>query len=295
MKTRKTMRLSSSLFIRSGVFCFMVFTMSSPFVTGASKDSDFYYYSSGRKNTLPLSTEMLAVRFKKDVSLQLREEIVSADDNLASFSERQEVSRFRLTFLPLRKGKTQQESIQTINSLESKPEVEFVCPIFHFPDAELIVTDEFIVKFRPSATEDDINSFNELHNVEIVRKPEWTERYTLRVKDPKNTGTVEMANLYYENPITVFSMPNFIRKMEPLSTIPDDTYFDEQWALHNIGQDPPAGTPDADMDAPEGWDIETSSSDIIVAVIDTGVDYDRIYLTGDMWVNLSDRNLCWTK
>ena len=42
-------------------------------------------------------------------------------------------------------------------------------------------------------------------------------------------------------------------------------------ALHNTGQD--AGTDDADIDAPEGWDRRTDASDIVVSVIDTGVRY----------------------
>ena len=50
---------------------------------------------------------------------------------------------------------------------------------------------------------------------------------------------------------------------------PDDYYFQsgDQWYLHNTGQT--GGTPDADVDAPEAWDITKGSSSIIVAFIDT--------------------------
>jgi uncharacterized repeat protein (TIGR01451 family) len=272
MVAAKKERHLFSLFIRLSILCTLILAVNLRSVTGASGDPDFYYYSGGRKNTLPLSKEMLAVRFKHEVSPQQTEAIVQAGAHLVLFSQLKELSAFKLSLLPLSDGITEENVIQTINSLNTRPEIEFANPVFAFSDAELIFTDEFIVKFRPSASEVEIEAFNTLHNVEIVRKPQWTERYTLRVKDPKGTNVLTMANLYYENPITEFAMPNFVRKLKPMSITPDDAYFTNQWALNNTGQDPPGGTPDADIDAPEGWDISTGSSDIVIAIIDEGVD-----------------------
>ena len=55
--------------------------------------------------------------------------------------------------------------------------------------------------------------------------------------------------------------------------IPDDTSFGDLWHLNNTGQS--GGTPDADIEAIEAWDITTGSNSIVVAVLDTGIDSDH--------------------
>src|SRR5438128_1947418 len=56
-----------------------------------------------------------------------------------------------------------------------------------------------------------------------------------------------------------------------IEAIPSDASFSSQWALNNTGQT--GGKVDADIDAPEAWDVTTGSLKNVVAVIDTGIDY----------------------
>ena len=62
--------------------------------------------------------------------------------------------------------------------------------------------------------------------------------------------------------------PNFVLQMQ---AIPNDPLYGNLWGMENIGQG--GGVIDADMDASAAWDLSTGSSDIVVGVIDTGVDY----------------------
>lgn len=64
---------------------------------------------------------------------------------------------------------------------------------------------------------------------------------------------------------------------------PADPRFADLWGLHNTGQ--AGGRVDADIDAPEAWDITTGNRDIIVGVIDTGTDYSHPDLRDNIWVN----------
>jgi subtilisin family serine protease len=257
-------------FVLLSLFYSLSFVTNVKVASAAVTDANFYYYSGGRKITLPVSKEILAVRFKPQISLDEQRTIIESQGNLLSFSERKDIDVLKITLLPLQQGVTEETVVQTINSLNADENIEFAGPVFDFPDAKLTLTDEFIVKFDPNMSEAEIESFNTLNNVDVVRKEKWADWYVLRVKDPKNTNALKMANLYYESPLTEFAMPNFIMILKPMSVTPDDTYFPNQWHLSNIGQS--GGTPHGDIDAPLGWMISTGSSDIVIAIIDAGVD-----------------------
>ncbi len=97
--------------------------------------------------------------------------------------------------------------------------------------------------------------------------------------------TVEEALQAYNGTAGIlYAEPDYIVTVD--STIPNDALFGELWGMHNTGQS--GGTVDADIDAPEAWDISTGSSDIVVAVIDTGVDYTHPDLSANMWVNAGE-------
>jgi len=74
------------------------------------------------------------------------------------------------------------------------------------------------------------------------------------------------------------------------SAVPGDPQFGQQWGLHNIGQEVPAGsgrygTSDADIDGVEAWDVQRVAPGVVVAVVDSGVDYRHPDLALNMWVN----------
>ena len=64
---------------------------------------------------------------------------------------------------------------------------------------------------------------------------------------------------------------------------PNDSFFDKQWALNNIGQT--GGIENADIDAVEAWDIETGNPEIIIAIIDSGIDLYHPDLVNNIWEN----------
>jgi serine protease len=82
------------------------------------------------------------------------------------------------------------------------------------------------------------------------------------------------------DPAIEYAEPNLIVRV---TNLPDDPSFGALWGLNNIGQT--AGTAGADIDAPEAWDVATGSLDIVVGVVDTGIDYEHEDLAANMWRN----------
>jgi subtilisin family serine protease len=95
-------------------------------------------------------------------------------------------------------------------------------------------------------------------------------------------STEELVKTLSQTPGVLYAEPNWIQKIQ---LTPNDPNFGQLWGLNNTGQTVGgvAGTSDADIDAPEAWDISTGSSSIVVGVIDTGVDYNHPDLAANIW------------
>ena len=68
--------------------------------------------------------------------------------------------------------------------------------------------------------------------------------------------------------------------------MPDDPFFSQLWGLHNEGQT--GGAAGADIDALEAWALTAGSPNVIVAILDTGVDTNHEDLADNLWTNPSE-------
>ncbi|MFQ3573645.1 MAG: S8 family serine peptidase [Thermodesulfovibrionales bacterium] len=111
------------------------------------------------------------------------------------------------------------------------------------------------------------------------------------------TGTIQLVSLkedadiksaiesYMSDPDVEYAEPNYKRYIR--ATIPNDTYFSQQWGLWNTGAFA-GGTAGADIKAPLAWDYSKGNNSLIVAVLDTGVDYNHEDLYGKIWINTGE-------
>jgi subtilisin family serine protease len=106
------------------------------------------------------------------------------------------------------------------------------------------------------------------------------------VKLPKGLSVKDAILQYMSDPNVEYAEPNY---MMHIVQIPNDQYFSQQWALLNTGQFANS-TPNADISAPKAWDISTGSRDIIIAVIDSGIDYSHPDFVSNMWTNSGETN-----
>jgi subtilisin family serine protease len=146
------------------------------------------------------------------------------------------------------------------------------------------IEDELLVRFKPG-TSRDIHA--DVHARIGGRPIKDYESHGLPglylVKLAKGNSVPDAVSKYSRNPNVLYAEPNYIVQ---LAGIPNDPYFDSLWGLHNTGQS--WGTPDSDIDAPEIWDLTHGSADVVIAVIDSGIDYTHPDLASNIWVNAGE-------
>ncbi len=70
------------------------------------------------------------------------------------------------------------------------------------------------------------------------------------------------------------------------SAVPNDPQFGQQWALQNTGAT--GGTVGADVHAVQAWNVTQGSRRVVVAVMDTGIDYNHPDLYQNVWLNQAE-------
>ncbi len=136
------------------------------------------------------------------------------------------------------------------------------------------VHDEIIVSFAGSPSESVVHDVADRVGVTLERT--HPPRSLALVSVPEGRDFMATLDALERDPLVVSAMPNYTGTGGEI--LPGDTYFDEQWHLDNTGQS--GGEADADIDATEGWEITRGSGDVVVAVLDSGIELDHPEFAG---------------
>ncbi|GAB4348922.1 MAG: S8 family serine peptidase [Gammaproteobacteria bacterium] len=109
-----------------------------------------------------------------------------------------------------------------------------------------------------------------------------------RIELPAGSDPRALAQLYAADPRIEYAEPNYIYRA---TATPNDTDYGNLWGLKNIGQfiaSPVYATNNPgiagyDMNAEEAWDLQRDCRGVVVAVIDTGINYTHQDLAANMW------------
>ncbi len=85
--------------------------------------------------------------------------------------------------------------------------------------------------------------------------------------------------------------PDYELTVSAASVVPNDPLLSQQWNLNNTGQT--GGKPGADIHAEEAWSVTNGSPNVVVAVLDTGIDYNNPDLAENIWINQADIPSYW--
>lgn len=155
---------------------------------------------------------------------------------------------------------------------------------------------EVLVRFRPGVNLRQVKALAARNNDRVEDEIEAVNGL-VAIDDLDNADAAAVARQYAAmSDVVAYAEPNFEISLDepPLvpqaqdllqrstNGFPNDPQFGDQWALNNVGQN--GGKKRADIDALKAWTKTQGSEDVVVAVLDTGVDYTHKDLMANMWL-----------
>ena len=161
---------------------------------------------------------------------------------------------------------------------------------------------EVLVRFKPNVSLDKIRSIASVNHDSLSDRIEAVHGLTV-IDDLDNAAAVTVATQYSAmSEFVEYAEPNFEIKLDSFERydmhghlweenrtapdsnqplMPNDPMFTKQWALNNNGEE--GGKAGADLDAIHAWATTKGSEEVVVAVIDSGVDFNHEDLKNNMW------------
>lgn len=156
------------------------------------------------------------------------------------------------------------------------------------------VPGEYVVELREASGSNFLGLSQRL-GVEVVDRVR-ANMIVVRSPDVSNPGAAEkMRKRLRENPMVSRVEPNFIYRAFGFRSLkkPNDPDLSRTWGLQNTGAADSSGTvgiAGIDIGALAAWDFTTGNKSVVVAVIDSGVDFNHPDLNGQAWVNKKELN-----
>jgi thermitase len=149
---------------------------------------------------------------------------------------------------------------------------------------------EVLVKFKSGVSRGTIESLTSRFNDRIEDTIENVDGLQA-IDDLDNADATTIAAQYSLIPEVEYAEPNYDIELDEIDgplvpILPHDPQFNDQWALANSGQR--GGKKGADISATLAWATTIGSEDVVVAVLDSGVDYNHEDLAPNMWVRPSE-------
>lgn len=146
------------------------------------------------------------------------------------------------------------------------------------PAGAVYAPDKVIVGLRPAASATAVRALQSEMNAVVLQQAAHLDMEVWQLED---MTVAEAIEIYQTDSRIAFIEPDYLITLNDF-TPPSDPLFGLLYGLSNSGQT--GGAAGADISAPAAWEL-TTGDDVIIAVIDTGVDYTHSDLAANMWIN----------
>ena len=157
--------------------------------------------------------------------------------------------------------------------------VWFAAPVNAQSDQPAYREDRILIKPKAGISRTVLDSFYLTQKCAVLRTFDGIGRLQVLTVPSGETGQ-GLITKYQKSGLVEFAEPDYFGQAFDIT--PNDPFFlnGTLWGLYTI-------------DAPAAWDVLTSASNIVVAVVDTGVRYTHQDLASNMWVNPNDGSHGW--
>jgi len=144
--------------------------------------------------------------------------------------------------------------------------------------------DQILIQPKKNVSATALARFHALRKSQVLKRFPTLGRLQV-LKVPKGETVASLIAKYRQSGLVEFAEPDYFVHA---NAAPNDPFFVDgtQWWLNNTGQD--GGTPGADISAVRAWDVLNSATNIVVAVLDSGIRSTHQDLAPNMWVNPLD-------
>ncbi|MGF1452694.1 MAG: S8 family serine peptidase [Opitutales bacterium] len=150
-----------------------------------------------------------------------------------------------------------------------------------------MVADHLIVRLEEGQTTGALQALMDEWGADVLRSLNIPRAYLIRF-DGAEPGVMEaFAEALEAHRAVAYAEPDGHAHLQAF--FPDDPLMPDLWGLHNAEQT--GGVDDVDIDAPEAWSLGRGSRDVLVGIIDTGIDYTHPDLAANMWTNPGESGL----
>ncbi len=139
--------------------------------------------------------------------------------------------------------------------------------------------DRILLAFNSNATPAQRQQFLAARGLTVVKSFNYNDTLVVAT----TPGADLAAQVRDLNASSLVEYAELDERLQATALFPNDTSISDLWGMHNVGQ--AGGTIDADIDAPEAWELYTGSSEVVIAVIDSGIDYTHPDLIDNLWIN----------
>ena len=253
------------------------------FIPILAQQSEYYYYYKGNRIDLEVDSTHLYVvsegefqpqsctyarASQYNVSHSSRSQIYNIVEPLQKQRSSRPVPEVYFSTMEIPEGLGKSQFEEFIQDVKATNGVWQALPSFLINGKRVNATNNFYVRLRSA---DDVNILHQMasqYRIDVVGyngfMPLW---YTLACTSSSSMNAIEAANLFYCSNRFASSKPEFTYSFSALHS--DDDLYEQQWNLHNTGQD---GYPEGiDINVERAWET-TKGSGVVVAVFDQGVD-----------------------